>query len=182
MFDFSKSHFELFGLPVAFVIDSQALRERYRELQRVVHPDRYSGASDQEKRLSMQAVTQVNEAYETLRDPLKRARYLLQLHGLDLGPAHETTKDAAFLMQQMELREELAEVRVSADSLGAVQAFMDKVSRMISSCIGQMALDFETRDPARLEAVREEVVKMQFLNKLHAEAERLESQLEDELS
>jgi len=56
------------------------------------------------------------------------------------------------------------------------------VSRMISSCIAQMALDFETRDPARLEAVKDEVVKMQFLNKLHAEAERLEARLEDELS
>ena len=182
MLDFSKSHFELFGLPTAFVIDAQALRERYRDLQRVVHPDRYSGASDQEKRLSMQAVTQVNEAFDILRDPLKRARYLLELSGVEMGPDHETTKDAGFLMQQMDLREELGDVRSSDDPLAAVQAFMDKVSRMISSCIAQMALDFETRDPARLEAVKDEVVKMQFLNKLHAEAERLEARLEDELS
>lgn len=182
MLDFSKSHFELFGLPAAYVIDNDALRERYRELQRVVHPDRFTGRSEQERRLSMQAVTRINEAYETLRDPMARAVYLLELNGVDPGTGHGTTKDAGFLMQQMELREELAAAGGSEDPMAAVQNFMDRISRMITSSIGQVALDFETRDPTRLEAVREEVVKMQFLRKLLTEAERLEASLEDEMS
>lgn len=182
MLDFSKSHFELFGLPAAYVIDSDALRERYRELQRVVHPDRFADRSDQERRLSMQAVTRINEAYETLRDPMTRAVYLLELNGMARDGGQGTTRDAAFLMQQMELREELAATGDSEDPMAAVQAFMDRISRMIASSVGQMALDFETRDPARLEAVNDEVMKMQFLRKLLAEAERLEASLEEEIS
>ena len=74
MLDLSKNFFELFALPVSYEIDNNALRERYRELQRSVHPDRYANASAQEQRLAMQGSTFINEAFETLKDPLWRAQ------------------------------------------------------------------------------------------------------------
>ena len=119
MVDFSKNYFELFGLPVGFRLDKAALSERYRELQRVVHPDRFASGSDQERRISLQQATLVNEAFESLKDPLKRAQYLLQLNGIH-DEGRETTKDTAFLMEQMELREALAEARHQADPHAAL--------------------------------------------------------------
>ena len=180
MLDFSKNHFELFGLPVTFVVDNEALREHYRELQRAVHPDRFAGGSDQERRLSMQGAAQINEAFDTLRDPVRRASYLLHLHGVETSPQHETTKDTAFLMEQLELREELAGLRGQPDPLASVQDFLKRTGDMIRRMISEMVVDFETPDAERLEHVREQVRKMQFLNKLHAEAEAVEAALDDE--
>lgn len=181
MLDLSKNYFELFGLPVGYVIDNNALREHYRELQRVVHPDRFTSASDHEKRLALQGAAYVNEAFDTLNDPLLRAQYLLRLHGVEMKPGQETTRDAVFLMEQLALREELEEIRNQDDPLTAAAAFMDRVNHMLNKTISRMAVDFETPNQEQLEAVRETVRKMQFLNKLRAEAEAVEVALEDEL-
>ncbi len=86
-------------------MDLGVLDSRYRELQRTVHPDRFASAGEAERRLSMQQATTINEGYQTLKDPLKRGRYLLELSGYNLGDEPHTTRDTAFLMQQMELRE-----------------------------------------------------------------------------
>ena len=106
-----KNHFELFGLPVTFDIDTAELAVRYRELQRRVHPDKFANASDQDRRLSLQMTALVNEGFHTLKDPVRRGRYLLSLRGVDLDDEIDTTMDPVFLMEQMELREELEEVR-----------------------------------------------------------------------
>jgi molecular chaperone HscB len=181
MLDLSKNFFELFALPVSYTIDNSALRERYRELQRSVHPDRYANASQQEQRLAMQGSTFINEAFETLSDPLGRAQYMLRLHGVDIDSDNETTKDTAFLMEQLELREALSEIRHQADPLGAIADFLDTVTGKLNRMISDMATDFENPSPDRLDAIRERVRKMQFLRKLHQEAESLEAELEEEL-
>jgi molecular chaperone HscB len=181
MFDFSKNYFDLFGLPVAFLVDNTALAERYREVQKVVHPDRYANASEAEKRQALQQATRVNEAYETLRDPLKRAIYLLELNGLDTNQQTATTRDGAFLMQQMELREALAEVREHDYPLSVLDKLMAEIGDLIKSQIAQLAVQFEAGTAEQLEAARESVSKMQFLNKLHREAEALEAELEEML-
>ncbi len=179
MLDFSKNYFELFGLPVGFVVDMDAIAERYRELQRVVHPDRFANASDQEKRLSMQGATLVNEAYQTLRDPLKRAIYLLSLHGVDIDVEKETTHDTAFLMEQLALREELEQAVSAADPYAVVGELMDRIGLQIKSLLAQMAIHFESPTPENLDAARELVRKMQFLQKLYSEAEAAEARLDD---
>ena len=181
MFDLSRNHFELFGLPVDFIVDGDALAERYRELQRVVHPDRYASASDQEQRLALQQATQVNEAYETLKDPVKRAQYLLGLKGIDMDTQQETTRDTAFLMEQLQLREELENARNADDPEAVLDELMGRIGTMIHTLVAQMAIQFEEGTPEQLEAARESVRKMQFLNKLHAEAEALEAELEEQL-
>ena len=123
MLDLSKNFFELFGLPVSYTIDDTALRERYRELQRTVHPDRYANASQQEQRVAMQGSTFINDAFETLKDPLKRAQYMLRLLGVDVDSDNETTKDTAFLMEQLELREALSEIGIQGITVTEVKGF-----------------------------------------------------------
>lgn len=179
MFDFSRNHFELFGLPVGFLIDGEALAARYRDLQKIVHPDRFAAAGEASQRLSLQGATQVNEAYDTLRDPLKRARYLLALKGVDESVAGQTLDDPAFLMQQMELREALDGVRSAADPLGALDGLLREIGAMIRAHIAQLAVQFEDSSPEQLRAAHRTVQKMQFLDKLLAEAEAIEADLEE---
>ncbi len=181
MLDYSKNYFELFGLPVDYIIDSHSLAERYRELQRVVHPDRFANASDQERRLSVQGAALINEAYETLKDPVARASYLLTLHGVEMDSQNESTQDMAFLMQQMELREALEEARKQADPYETVIAINNQVNQLITHLVGQMAVQFETPTQEQLEAAREILRKMRFLQKLRSEAESVAAELEDEL-
>ena len=179
MLNFSQNYFELFGLPNQFHIDLNALSERYRELQRVTHPDRYANASDQEKRIAMQGATLINEAFQTLKNPLQRAQYMLSLKGLNADGENLTTSDGEFLMQQMQLREQLSEINETDDPLQAIGDLLDEITRMIRVQVAQLAILFETSTARDLEQAMECVYKMQFLNKLHAQAEILETELED---
>jgi len=181
MLDFSRNYFELFGLPQAFQIDTAALSERYRELQRVIHPDRFVSGSDRERRLSMQGAIRVNEAFETLKDPVRRARYLLSLYGVEADASQETTHDTAFLMEQMELREELEAARTKPEPQLALERIMDGVSSRIRTLVAQLAVQLDTPTPEHLDVAREMVRKVQFLYKLRQEAEVLEAELEETL-
>src|SRR5689334_7886334 len=79
------SHFELFGLAPAYAVDRSVLEQAYRDLQALIHPDRHAQAADADRRASLQLTTRVNEAYRTLKDPVQRAKHLLELHGVDVG-------------------------------------------------------------------------------------------------
>ena len=125
--------------------------------------------------------TRINEAYHTLKDPVERARYMLRLHGIDMDATQETTRDTAFLMEQMELREALEAARGREDPYAAIASLMDDINKRISSMVGQMAVLFETPTPEQLEAAREILRKMQFLNKFRFDAEQLEAELDDAL-
>ncbi|WP_205192460.1 Fe-S protein assembly co-chaperone HscB, partial [Burkholderia sp. LMG 13014] len=102
MVSLKDSHFDLFHLPAQFALDETVLDAAYRTVQTQVHPDRFAAAGDAQKRIAMQWATRANEAYRTLRDPLKRASYLLSLRGVDIGAENNTAMEPAFLMQQME--------------------------------------------------------------------------------
>lgn len=110
-----QNHFDLFHLPQRFAIDLGALDAAYHEVQNQVHPDKFASATDAEKRVAMQWATRANEAYQTLKSPLKRATYLCELHGADLQTESNTAMPRAFLMQQMEWREALEDAKVSKD-------------------------------------------------------------------
>lgn len=131
-FDLQQDFFSLFGLPANFQIDSAVLEQSYRALQSQVHPDKFSHLSEAERRLSMQWATRVNEAYQTLRSPLNRARYLLSLQGVDTQEESNTAMPIDFLMQQMEWREALADAKQAknADMLDKIEQqaqFMQRV-------------------------------------------------------
>ena len=121
-----QNHFELFQLPARFEVDQSALDAAYREIQGRVHPDRFVGSSDGEKRVAMQWATRANDAYQTLRNPQKRAQYLCELNGIDLQTESNTAMPAAFLMQQMEWREELGDARAGKDA-----AALDALDRQL---------------------------------------------------
>ncbi len=110
-----ENYFALFQMTPAFALDIAALDAAYRELQGRVHPDKFVAATDAEKRVAMQWATRANEAYQTLKNPLRRAAYLCELNGVDLGIESNTAMAPAFLMQQMTWREALDEARHSRD-------------------------------------------------------------------
>ncbi len=182
MLDFSKNYFELFGIPMDFDLDTGALAEHYRNLQRVVHPDRYANASEQERRLAVQASGHINQAFETLKKPLSRARYMLALQGIDLDARQETTSDGVFLMEQMQLREALAEARTRDDPYAVIERVMQRLHAQRDALILAFPAQLEEASQSSLEAAREGVRKLQFLEKLGSEAENLEAELDDEIA
>ena len=113
--NFADDHFTLFGLPRVQAIDLESLENCFRAVQARVHPDKHADASDADRRLAMQWATRVNEAFQTLKSPGKRARYLLALLGHDPQIESNTAMPAEFLMSQMELREAVMEARSAAD-------------------------------------------------------------------
>ena len=115
-----KNHFELLGLAPAFALEPAQLDRAYREIQAKIHPDKFAHAGEAERRASMQWTTQVNEAYRTLKSPVQRARYLLELNGVDVAFETNTAMPAEFLVAQLELRENLERAR-DADSLERIR-------------------------------------------------------------
>ena len=168
----TDNYFELFQLPEQYDIDTLELSGRYRELQRIVHPDRFVGASAQESRLSQQKATLVNDAYHVLRDDLRRAQYLLQLK--DIEYLEHKVNDPMFLMEQMELREELDAVSASQD-LDRLSVLFSRAQQLQLACKEQLRLHFSPSGD--LQAACDDVFKLQFLNKLCEEAEQLEDTL-----
>jgi len=171
-----KNHFELFELPVSFEVDLETLALRYRELQRAVHPDRFANASEQEKCLSVQQAAQINEAFQVLKQPLSRARYLLELRGLPLDDTN-TQMDPAFLMEQMEMREALAEVRGADDPFEALNRARDNIESREREIIETLQQAFMDGSQESLERAREQVRKMQFMQRLLGEVDDLEEDL-----
>jgi molecular chaperone HscB len=119
-----SNDFELFELPLAFSLDRAVLDERWKTLQREVHPDRHAAADAQTQRQAMQWSVRINEAYQRLKDPMQRAAYLCELHGAPIQAENNTAMPAAFLMQQMEWREALED----AASAAAVEELADEVA------------------------------------------------------
>ncbi|AKU20206.1 Fe-S protein assembly co-chaperone HscB [Massilia sp. MB5] len=135
-----QNHFDLFQLPQQFAVDGAALDAAYREVQSRVHPDKFVNASDAEKRVAMQWATRANEAYQTLKNPQKRAQYLCELNGVDLKVESNTSMPMAFLMQQMEWREELAEARAAKDA-----DLLDKLDGQLRGARKLQLLEIETQ-------------------------------------
>lgn len=166
------SHFELFGLSPAFSIEGEALERSYREIQSKVHPDRFAHAGDAERRASLQWTTRVNEAYRVLKDPVQRARHLLELHGVDVAFETNTAMPPEFLMQQMELRETLEEAK-DASSLDALRGDLREKKRAMETAIGE-AIDVKQDYDAAAGLVR----KLQFLDRLDEEIDAAYEEIE----
>ncbi len=173
--DIKKNYFEAIGLPVPYHIDQSELADRSRELQKTLHPDRFAHQGEREQRLAVQYTAYLNEGIATLKSPLLRAQYLLKLRGEDTYSESSTAIDPMFLMQQMELREQLEEIPDAADPFAEMEALQDEVDGLLRQLREQFAQTYQSDDstPA-VSSVR----KMQFLEKLAIEIERLEDQLD----
>jgi len=172
--DLSKNYFDLFGLPVSFEVDVKQLAEHYRELQKTIHPDKFANASDRDRRLAVQQAALINEAFHTLKSPLKRARYLLQLKGVVFDDQRETSFEPEFLMEQMELREMLSGIRQKEDALDSLANLMQDIQNKIQIMHNQLVLFIQQDD---LNQAKSQIHKLQFLEKLMNECEAMEEEL-----
>ena len=164
--DFNANHFALFGLEPMFRIDVQTLDERFRALQAQVHPDRFTQASESERRASLQWATRVNEAYRCLKTPLLRAQYLLELAALGVGTENNTAMSPEFLMEQMEWREAVAEA-MQAGQIDELDRLHQRVGQETKARYGKLAGMLD--DQKDFEAAAEEVRCLMFLEKLQEE-------------
>ena len=170
----TANYFELFQLPATFDVDPDILTRHYHILQRTSHPDRHTQSVDTAQRLALQHAMTINEAYQTLKDPLQRAIYLLNLQGIHPDTA-DNTQDSAFLMEQMALREELAGIPQQPDPGAAADHIQDKIRGLITTQLADLTNWFATPGKPHIACVA--VHKLQFLYKLQQEATRLASRL-----
>ena len=170
-----QNHFELFQLPARFDIDMDALDTAYREVQGRVHPDRFVNASDAEKRVAMQWATRANEAYQTLKNPMLRARYLCELNGVDLQTESNTAMPMDFLMEQMELREALSDARDAKDA-GALDELDARIRDERKQRLAQVGKLLDAGDyPQAAQGVRALMFLDKFGDELHYAFETLEN-------
>jgi len=130
----SSTDFELFDIAPRFALDRAALDARWRALQGEVHPDRFAVEGAAAQRVAMQWAVRVNEAYQRLKDPVKRAAYLCELNGAPIEAESNTSMPTAFLMQQMEWRESLDE----AATVAHVEALADDVSAQRQAALARL--------------------------------------------
>jgi len=155
-------HFSLFGLPARFVADERALEESYKRVQARIHPDRFAAAPAAERRVAMQWAARANEAFQTLRSPLRRAAYLCELNGTRIDAESNTAMPGAFLAQQMRWREELDEVRASTDK-AQLQPLMEETGALRAATLKQLET---TLDEARdFQAAAALVRQLMFIEK-----------------
>lgn len=166
MLDLKQDYFTVFGLEQRFDLNIEMLEQAYLELQSKVHPDRFAHLSDAEKRQSMQWATYANEAFRTLKNPLTRGHYLLELRGVDPAFDTNTAMSSEFLMEQMEWREALGEANDAADedALDDLSRRIRHASRELEAQLGRQ-LDSEND----LEGAADTVRRMKFLEKLQYE-------------
>ncbi|STQ89586.1 Fe-S protein assembly co-chaperone HscB [Iodobacter fluviatilis] len=165
-FDFTQNHFALFDLPARFALDQRSIDSNYRSLLATYHPDRFASENDAVRRMSLQIATQVNEAYQTLKSPIARGRYLLKLAGVDTEEESNTAMPIDFLMNQMEWREAIIDAKAT-QNIESLENIGRELAAETSALEQHLAslLD-ETHD---LSAASVAVRKLRFMEKLEQE-------------
>lgn len=158
--------FTLFGLPERHAIDRADLDQRWRRLQAEVHPDRFAGDGAAAQRVAMQWAVRVNEAYQRLKDPLRRAAYLCERRGAPVQAENNTAMPADFLVQQMQWREALEE----AGGRAAVEALEAEVSGAESELLADAARLLDEAGDAAAAAAR--VRALMFVTRFRRDIER----------
>lgn len=164
--DLQQDFFALFGLPRRFRIEEAALEAAYHELHTRVHPDRHAHLPDADRRRAMQWATRVNEAFRTLKSPLARARYLIELAGIDLGFETNTAMSPAFLMEQMEWREAVEEAEHAADA-SELEHLHQRLRSQTRELLGE--LEQQIDDAQDFVVAADTARRLMFLDKLRHE-------------
>ncbi|PSU47544.1 co-chaperone HscB [Photobacterium frigidiphilum] len=165
------NHFELFRLPFQFELDGGLLSTQFRELQRRFHPDNFATASERDRLMSVQKAAQINDAFQTLKNPISRAEYMLSEQDMDIRGEQKTLQDPEFLMQQMELREELEDISEASDPESALFDFEQQITVLFKSQLNVLEQLLNQED---WEEAADAVRKLKFIDKLRYEIERLE--------
>ena len=176
--DLTSHYFNIFHLPTTYEVDTRLLKERYLELQRKFHPDRYASASKYEQRIAVQSASSVNSAFEVLLSPVKRAQYLLELAGKEQHNDAETISDTDFLMAQMDLRQQIAEIRHGEDPLANLDLLEQQVKVDFADLEGEFSFAYTLNNLDSASAI---LIKMQFYSKLLTELQDMEETFEENL-
>lgn len=173
--DLSQNYFELFGLEPGFAIDPAQLKMAQQRLQASYHPDRHVNESDRDRRLSVQVTSWINQAFDTLRDPVKRSRYLLEISGAEIPDDSTTTADVEFLMEQIELREAVDACRKAADGLDQCHQIESRLAQRACELENEFVDCFSAGDlPGSVTMSR----KMQFIQRIQQQLDELQFELE----
>ncbi|HAO38731.1 MAG TPA: Fe-S protein assembly co-chaperone HscB [Gammaproteobacteria bacterium] len=164
-----QNYFELFSLEVDFAIDLTGLEQAYQSQIAIFHPDNFVTKSDKEKSIALQNTSLINTAYDTLKFPLLRTTYLLELEGINAFDEKDTQMDMDFLMNQIALREKLELLEVDKDEL-ALDDFIEKVSQKVTQNIEQVKQLFELNE---FDKIKNLVRELKFYTQLNAQANQL---------
>ncbi len=174
------NYFQLFNVEASFDVDLNQLSQTYQTLQKAVHPDRFAHASSQEQLLAVQKSAEINDGYQILKQPIKRAEYILKLRDIDMPDEQQSFSDTSFLMQQMELREMLAEVKFSADTelaFNNAQKVLTQEYQQLLTVVQKQIIENNAQANA---LACDNLRKLKFYQKLNIELERIEDSLFDD--
>jgi len=164
-----QNYFELFSLDVDFAIDLTSLEQAYQSKISVFHPDKFVTKSDKEKTIALQNTSLINTAYDTLKSPLLRATYLLELQEINAFDEKDTQMDMDFLISQIALREQLESLEADKDEL-ALDDFIEQVSQKVTQNIEQINQLFELDDFSKIKNL---VRELKFYTQLNTQANQL---------
>ena len=164
-----ENYFELFSLDVGFDIDLNALNSSYKQQVAKFHPDKFVTKSVSEQSNALQNTSLINDALDTLKSPLKRATYLLELQGINAFDEKDTSMDAAFLMSQIKLREKLELIESERDELG-LDSFIGNIDSKINENVEQLERLFIKDD---FDGIKNLVRELKFYIQLNYHSSRL---------
>lgn len=171
-----SNDFELFSLPQSFAQERSAIDARWKELQREAHPDKFAAQGASAQRVAMQWSVRINEAYQRLKDPLKRAAYLCEMNGAPVNAENNTSMPPDFLMQQMKWRESLEEAASLADVYEITSELSDAKQALLQKC--EALLDQAHDYPGAVAQVR----SLMFLDRFASDVEKRLDELESQFS
>ena len=164
----NKNYFQLFNLPESYDLDTDLLTVEYHKLQVDYHPDKHSSGSEKEKISAQVAASYINDAYQTLNSPLKRAAYILTIKGKDVEKVDQSDLSMEVLLEQMELRESLGDLPKDDTALQALEDLKNTAQGKIQKKQLKFEKEIESSD---LSAAKQTFHELQFLFKLLAEIE-----------
>lgn len=170
--------FELLGVDARFDLDLPALEKRHRDLSRTLHPDRYAGSPAAERRQALNKAIEVNEAWRTLRDPIRRAESLCERLHIPVDASSYPPAAPEFLMEMMEVREALAEAKNAAD-VSAVEKLRESVEASEAACLSDLEVAFAGAQSAHSlpEGLVKRLGELRYYRRFLEEARSIEDEL-----
>lgn len=174
------NYFQIFGFSAQFSLDVNQLAELYQTLQKKVHPDKFAHASSQDQLVAVKKSTLINDAYQTLKNPLQRAQYLLELRESDQPSEQASFSDNSFLMRQMELHEMLDDVKHADDIETAVFELSQVLEIGSAELFSAMHTQLDENTIQSNLLAGDNLRKLKFYKKLQVDLDKLEDQLFDD--
>ncbi len=175
----SDNYYKLLGVEQTFDLDLKQLAENYLRLQQSLHPDRHLNESTPQKLLAANKLIEVSQAQQVLKSPFERGEYLLKLAGYEKPDESVTVKNSQLLMEQMELREHLSDLRAMDKPFDELEKFQQEVSKLNSKQVESISSLFAVFEKEKITKIAEQLIRLRFLDKLQQEIERFEEQLDD---